>query len=41
MGGQIKGLYWLVPIVIVLVGEAAGNAWTLLIKVQGKEKDDN
>jgi hypothetical protein len=38
--GQTRGLYWLVPVIIVLVGEASINAWILLIKVGGKEKDD-
>ena len=38
--GQTRGLYWLVPVMIVLVGEAIINAWILLIRVGGKEKDD-
>jgi len=38
--GQTRGLYWLVPVMIVFVGEASRNAWILLIRVRGKEKDD-
>ena len=38
--GKTSGLYWLVPVMIVFIGEASRNAWILLIKVRGREEDD-
>jgi hypothetical protein len=31
ISGLTNGLYWLVPVVLVLVGSSCGNAWQLLI----------
>jgi hypothetical protein len=30
--GQTSGLYWLVPVMIILIAEASMNAWNLLVK---------
>ena len=37
ISGQTGGLYWLVPIVLILIGGSCGNAWQLLIYSQKAE----
>jgi hypothetical protein len=33
--GYLPGLYWLVPVVILLLASASQNAWTLLVQTDG------
>jgi hypothetical protein len=37
--GQTAGLYWLVPVMLVLIVEASHNAWDLLLQVRGQRME--
>jgi hypothetical protein len=32
--GQTSGLYWLVPVMIMLIWDASLNAWDLLLRLR-------
>jgi hypothetical protein len=38
--GQTAGLYWLVPVMILLLASASQNAWDLLIRIRASERDE-
>jgi hypothetical protein len=38
--GQTASLYWLVPVMILLLASASQNAWDLLIRIRAPERDE-
>ncbi len=41
LSGSTAGFYWLVPVMIVLLGTGSRNAWDLLIGLRAAERDSN